>query len=43
MSLHGRVFAFLSSVALLSMVGPSVGQTGVNVTTWHNDNWRTGQ
>ena len=24
-------------------VGPAVSQTGVNVTTWHNDNYRTGQ
>ena len=41
-----RIIVYRLSLALtvLAMVvSPASGQTGVNVTTWHNDNGRTGQ
>jgi len=31
------------AVLVAAMHVPATAQTGVNVTTWHNDNWRTGQ
>jgi hypothetical protein len=40
-----RLASYLGNLLLLAMTlipPPSLGQT-VNVTTWHNDNWRTGQ
>jgi hypothetical protein len=33
----------LAIAVLAFMVSPAPSQTGVNVTTWHNDNYRTGQ
>ena len=45
MKLVRRGLAFAPSVVALlaTVIAPLLAQTGVNVTTWHNDNWRTGQ
>jgi len=40
-----RFSVSVASLAVLvaAMHIPAPAQTGVNVTTWHNDNWRSGQ
>jgi hypothetical protein len=37
------LFAFTAIIFLTVAVRPCVVAAQVNVTTWHNDNWRTGQ
>jgi hypothetical protein len=36
-------YAFLAMVCLGACLYSSVSGAQVSVTTWHNDNWRTGQ
>jgi hypothetical protein len=40
---RNNAFSLAVVLAVVLTSASLCGQTGINVTTWHNDNWRTGQ